>query len=368
MYQRLSYSTQQTFFQKVRSMDYILLFAILSVGLISGFSMYSIDGGSFEYYTQNHLIRFSVFFILMLIISFVNANIYEIGTFPAEWKLSIRQPIADGVKALTVHPGFIGFTKGLRAFVYLNLLHPLDVFLTHIPWWFTMGIFIAIGYFTVGLRFAFITSLLLLFIGACGIWTQSMITLSSVLVSVFLCFALGVPLGIIASYNERFRNIQNVVLDAMQTLPYFCYLIPVLMFFGGGTVSAVLATVIYSIPPIIRLTTLGLSQVSGTYSEVSRSFGGTLIQTLNKVKFPLAVPSLVIGFNQTVIMAFAMQIVTPLIGGKGLGLEVFNGLARSDTGRGLAAGIGIVLLAIIIDRISLAWTKKQRVALGLAKN
>ena len=306
--------------------------------------------------------------IVLFIISFVNSNIYEIGTFPSEWKLSIRQPIADGVKALTVHPGFIGFTKGLRAFVYLNLLHPLDVFLTHIPWWFTMGIFIAIGYFTVGLRFAFITSLLLLFIGACGIWTQSMITLSSVLVSVFLCFALGVPLGIIASYNERFRNIQNVVLDAMQTLPYFCYLIPVLMFFGGGIVSAVLATVIYSIPPIIRLTSLGLTQVSGSYSEVSRSFGGTLLQTLNKVKFPLAVPSLVIGFNQTVIMAFAMQIVTPLIGGKGLGLEVFNGLARSDTGRGLAAGIGIVLLAIIIDRISLAWTKKQRIALGLEKN
>ena len=306
--------------------------------------------------------------IVLFLISFVNSSIYEIGTFPSDWKLSIRQPIADGVRALTVHPGFIGFTKGLRAFVYLNLLHPLDVFLTHIPWWFTMGIFISIGYFTVGLRFAFITAILLLFIGACGIWSQSMITLSSVLVSVFLCFALGVPLGIIASYSERFRNIQNIVLDAMQTLPYFCYLIPVLMFFGGGIVSAVLATVIYSIPPIIRLTSLGLTQVSGTYSEVSRSFGGTLLQTLNKVKFPLAVPSLVIGFNQTVIMAFAMQIVTPLIGGKGLGLEVFNGLARSDTGRGLAAGIGIVLLAIIIDRISLAWTKKQRIALGLEKN
>ena len=306
--------------------------------------------------------------IVLFLISFVNSSIYEIGTFPSDWKLSIRQPIADGVRALTVHPGFIGFTKGLRAFVYLNLLNPLNVFLTHIPWWFTMGIFISIGYFTVGLRFAFITAILLLFIGACGIWSQSMITLSSVLVSVFLCFALGVPLGIIASYSERFRNIQNIVLDAMQTLPYFCYLIPVLMFFGGGIVSAVLATVIYSIPPIIRLTSLGLTQVSGTYSEVSRSFGGTLLQTLNKVKFPLAVPSLVIGFNQTVIMAFAMQIVTPLIGGKGLGLEVFNGLARSDTGRGLAAGIGIVLLAIIIDRISLAWTKKQRIALGLEKN
>ena len=306
-------------------------------------------------------------FIIFFIITFIDSSIHEIGSFPKEWKLSIRQPIANTVESLTVNPGFIAFTKGLRAFVYLKLLHPLDVFLTHIPWWYTMGVFTLIGYFTVGLRFAFTTALLLLFIGACGIWTHSMITLSSVLVSVALCFAVGVPLGIIASYNERFRNIQNIVLDAMQTLPYFCYLIPVLMFFGGGIVSAVLATVIYSIPPIIRLTSLGLTQVSVSYSEVSRSFGGTLLQTLGKVKFPLAVPSLVIGFNQTVILAFAMQIVTPLIGGKGLGLEVFNGLARSDTGRGLAAGIAIVLLAIIIDRITLAWTKKQRIALGLIK-
>ena len=307
-------------------------------------------------------------FVVFIIISLVDSYLISIGTFPEEWKLSIRQPIADGVKSLTINPGFIAFTKGLRAFVYLNLLRPLDTFLTHIPWWYTMSVFVAIGYFTVGLRFAIITALLLLFIGACGIWPQSMITLSSVLVSVVLCFAIGVPLGIIASYNQRFKEVLNVVLDAMQTLPYFCYLIPVLMFFGGGIVSAVLATVIYSIPPIIRLTALGLTQVSGTYSEVSRSFGGTLLQTLQKIKFPLAVPSLVIGFNQTVVMAFAMQIVTPLIGGKGLGLEVFNGLARSDTGRGLAAGIGIVLLAIIIDRITLAWTKKQRQALGLEAN
>ncbi len=305
--------------------------------------------------------------IALFIISFIDSNLYEIGTFPKEWKLSIRQPISNAVESLTVDPGFIAFSKGLRGFVYLNLLRPLDIFLTHTPWWYTLAVFASIGYFTVGLRFAIITIILLLFIGACGIWPQSMITLSSVLVSVLLCFIIGVPLGIIASYSERFKNIQDVVLDAMQTLPYFCYLIPVLMFFGGGIVSAVLATVIYSIPPIIRLTALGLTQVSGTYSEVSRSFGGSLLQTLNKVKFPLAIPSLVIGFNQTVIMAFAMQIVTPLIGGKGLGLEVFNGLARSDTGRGLAAGVGIVLLAIIIDRISLAWTKKQRIALGLAK-
>jgi len=224
---------------------------------------------------------------------------------------------------------------------------------------------VLISWKSVGIRFAIITAILLAFIGACNIWTEAMITLSSVLISVLLCFVIGVPIGILASYSKRFQNINEVILDAMQTLPYFCYLVPVLMFFGGGAFSALLATIIYSIPPIIRLTVLGLSQVSSTYSEVSKSFGGTTIQTLNKIKFPLAVPSLVMGFNQTVMMAFAMQIVTPLIGGKGLGLEVFNGLARSDTGRALAAGIGICLLAMIIDRISLAWTKKQRDALGL---
>ena len=348
-------------------MKYICVFitnliAYLFKSLISIFNKVSADDIG-EFISKRYYIipSFMIFFVIIVI----DAYFFKIGSFPEEWRLSIRQPITNAVESLTVNPGFIGFTKSLRAFVYLNLLRPLDVFLTHIPWWYTMAVFVALGYITVGIRFAIITALLLLFIGACGIWSQSMITLSSVLVSVALCFVIGVPLGIIASYNERFRNIQNVVLDAMQTLPYFCYLIPVLMFFGGGIVSAVLATVIYSIPPIIRLTSLGLTQVSGTYSEVSRSFGGTLIQTLGKVKFPLAVPSLVIGFNQTVIMAFAMQIVTPLIGGKGLGLEVFNGLARSDTGRGLAAGIGIVLLAIIIDRITLAWTKKQRQALGL---
>ena len=307
---------------------------------------------------------FSSLLIFVLIYIF-DAYFFAVGTFPETWTIEIQKPIENAVKAMTLDPGFISFAKGLKYFIYLYLLKPLNLFLTQIPWWYTMTVFIIIGYVTVGLRFATITAILLAFIGATGMWMHSMITLSSVLVSVLICFVIGVPLGVLASYNKWYRDIQNVVLDAMQTLPYFCYLIPVLMFFGGNIVSAVIATVIYSVPPIIRLTALGLSQVSSGYSEVSKSFGGTGIQTLNKVKFPLAVPSLVMGFNQTVIMAFAMQIVTPLIGGKGLGLQVFNALQRSDTGRGLSAGLAIVLLAIIIDRITHAWTKKQRQALGL---
>ena len=304
--------------------------------------------------------------ILILIgISFYDPYIVAIGSFPEAWNFSIEEEIAAGVKSLTVNPTFISITKAIRSTVVIYLLKPLDVYLTFLPYWYTMTALIIISWISVGLRFAIISTLLLLFIGACNIWTEAMITLSSVLISVLLCFIIGVPIGILASYSKRFQSVNEVILDAMQTLPYFCYLIPVLMFFGGGAFSALLATIIYSIPPIIRLTVLGLSQVSSTYSEVSTSFGGTTIQTLNKIKFPLAIPSLVMGFNQTVMMAFAMQIVTPLIGGKGLGLEVFNGLARSDTGRSLAAGIGICLLAMIIDRISLAWTKKQREALGL---
>jgi len=310
------------------------------------------------------------YFFISGIFILVGINLYDshvmaIGTFPESWNLSIRDEIASGVKALTVNPTFISITKAIRSSVVIYLLRPLDMYLTYLPYWFTIGTLVLISWASVGFRFAITTVVLLIFIGACGIWTEAMITLSSVLISVLLCFVIGVPIGIIASYNPRFKAINEVVLDAMQTLPYFCYLIPVLMFFGGGAFSALLATIIYSIPPIIRLTVLGLSQVSVTYSEVSTSFGGSLMQTLRKVKFPLAIPSLVMGFNQTVMMAFAMQIVTPLIGGKGLGLEVFNGLARSDTGRSLAAGIGICLLAMIIDRISLAWTKKQRDALGI---
>jgi glycine betaine/proline transport system permease protein len=341
---------------------FVGVFAYLTNKIIS---LMNVDyGESISRFINNHFYFFSGITILYLI-SFYDSVGPGIGQFPETWTLSIRDPIESGVKWLTINPTFIAFTKGLRAYVTIYLMRPLDMYLTFMPWWYVMSAFIIISWVSVGIRFAIVSALLLLFIAACNIWSQAMITLSSVMISVFFCFIIGVPIGILASYSKRFQKINEVILDAMQTLPYFCYLIPVLMFFGGGVVSALIATIIYSIPPIIRLTVLGLSQVSVTYSEVSKSFGGTTMQTLRKIKFPLAVPSLVMGFNQTVMMAFAMQIVTPLIGGKGLGKEVFAGLARSDTGRALAAGIGICLLAIIIDRISLAYTKKQRDALGL---
>ena len=349
---------------------FVLIFSSIFSAIASFLNIFiSIFSKEFAESISKFILSHYFFFTGILILyglSVYDSTIASIGAFPESWHVSLREPISNGVNSLTVNPTFISITKGIKAFVVIYLLKPLDLYLTYLPWWYTTLALVILSWISVGVRFAIITALLLFFIGACNIWTEAMITLSSVLISVLLCFVIGVPIGVLASYSKRFQNINEVVLDAMQTLPYFCYLIPVLMFFGGGAFAALIATIVYSIPPIIRLTVLGLSQVSSTYSEVSKSFGGSTLQTLNKIKFPLATPSLVMGFNQTVMMAFAMQIVTPLIGGKGLGREVFNGLARSDTGRALAAGIAICLLAMILDRISLAWTKKQRDALGLS--
>jgi glycine betaine/proline transport system permease protein len=311
-----------------------------------------------------------VFFFssLIILISVYICDIYilEIGEFPKDLRLSIRSPIDAGVDWLATNSSVVAFTKSVRIIIYFYLLNPLDYYFSHLPWWFLMAALMLISYAAVGVRFAIICGILLTFIGFCNIWQESMITLSSVIVSVIICFIIGVPLGIFAAYNKRFERFQAPILDAMQTLPAFCYLVPIIMVFGANKTSVILATVIYSIVPMIRLTILGLTQIPESYTEVSKSFGGTTFQTLIKIKYPMAIPNLVMGFNQTVMMAFAMQIVTPLIGGKGLGREVYQALAKSDTGKGLAAGMAICLLAIIIDRISMAVTKKQRDALGLS--
>ncbi|MFT5113992.1 MAG: glycine betaine/proline transport system permease protein [Parasphingorhabdus sp.] len=321
-------------------------------------------GNSIAAFMRRHVF-FMASLVILIILWLYDAMGPGIGEFPDSMRFSLREPVDNAVAWLTINPAFIAFTKGLRAFVYFYLLHPLDLYLTHLPWYIVVGVCGLVGWLSVGRNFAVTCVLLLLFIGATDLWQEAMLTLSSVLVSVFVCCAIGLPIGIAAAYSKRFDAILKPVMDAMQTLPSFVYLIPVLMFFGGNVVSAVIATVIYALPPVIRLTTLGISQIPVTYNEVSSSFGGTPAQTLCKVKLPMALPSIMLGLNQSVMMALAMQVVTPLIGGGGLGREVFNALNISNTGLGLASGTGIVLLAIILDRLSQAWTQNQRKALGL---
>jgi len=303
--------------------------------------------------------------VILLSIWLFDAYVVSIGSFPEALQFSIREPVDNAVDWLVINSVFISFTKGLRGIVYLYLLHPLDIYLTYIPWYFVIAMFGVVGWVSIGFRFALTTVALLFFIGACGLWLSAMLTLSSVMVSILLCIVIGLPIGIASANSPKLDMILKPILDTMQTMPSFVYLIPVLMFFGGNIVSAVIATVIYALPPVIRMTTLGITQIPESYIEVSQMFGSTRLQRLLKVQLPMALPSIMMGINQGVMMGLAMQVITPMIGGGGLGRDVFYSLSLSNTGAGLAAGTGIVMLAIILDRLSQAWSKKQRQALGI---
>ncbi|OKL44867.1 ABC transporter permease [Pseudovibrio exalbescens] len=189
-------------------------------------------------------------------------------------------------------------------------------------------------------------------VGALGLWEQAMQTIAIMLVSVVLSVIIGIPLGVLASRSERFRAGLNPILDLMQTIPSFVYLIPAAMLFGLGKVPAILATVIYSAPPLIRLTDLGIRMVDTEVVEASRAFGATRWQVLRGVQIPLALPSIMQGVNQTMMMALAMVVIASMIGARGVGETVLLGLQRNDSGQGLIGGMAIVILAILFDRIT----------------
>ncbi len=303
--------------------------------------------------------------IILTLVFLFGGDIKWMNSFPRFLELSIRDPIDFAINWLTVNPSFIGVTKFIRSAVFLYLLDPLDSFLSGLPWWYLMITIGLIVWVSVNIRFAVITVLFLLFLGAAGLWEVSMFTLAGTAVSVAICLLIGVPLGILAAYSRVVDTILRPILDAMQTMPAFVYLIPALFFFGGNKTTAIIATVIYAIPPVIRLTTLGLKELPVEVNEVSNSFGSSTLQTLFKIKLPMASPSIMLGLNQAVVFALAMQAITPLVGGLGLGKEVFDAMNRANMGQGLAAGIGIVLLTIMLDRLTQGWTRKQREALGL---
>lgn len=189
-------------------------------------------------------------------------------------------------------------------------------------------------------------------IGNLGLWEAAMQTLAILLVSLLISVIIGLPLGVLSANSRRFRAVLSPILDLMQTIPSFVYLIPAAMLFGLGKVPAVLATVIYAAPPLIRLTELGIRHVDGEIVEAARSFGATKAQILRGVQIPLALPSIMAGLNQTMMMALAMVVIASMIGARGVGETVLLGLQRNDAGQGLLGGIVIVILAIVLDRIT----------------
>ena len=191
-----------------------------------------------------------------------------------------------------------------------------------------------------------------------NVWKPTMSTLSLVLAATALAVSLGVPLGILAAIYPLLRRVIMPVLDVMQTMPAFVYLIPAIPFFGMGKVAAVVATVVFSVPPAIRLTCLGIRQVPAPLVECAEAFGSTRLQRLFKLELPLAAPTIVAGVNQTVMLALSMAVIAAMIGAGGLGGEVWTAIQRLQTGKGFVAGLGIVIVAITLDRLFQAAGRK----------
>lgn len=233
--------------------------------------------------------------------------------------------------------------------------------LSGLPFWVVILAIVAAAYRFAGRGVALFAAIGLLLVSSLGLWDRAMTTLALVITATIVSILIGIPLGIGAARSQVLNNVLRPMLDIMQTMPSFVYLIPALMFFGIGRVPGVIATVVFSMPPAIRLTNLGIRQVPEHLVDASRSFGATPTQTLFGVQLPLALPTIMAGINQTIMLSLSMVVIAAMIGAGGLGGVVLTAIQRVQIGTGFEGGIAIVVFAIILDRItqSLARDKKN---------
>ncbi|MAA72770.1 MAG: glycine/betaine ABC transporter permease [Bermanella sp.] len=232
------------------------------------------------------------------------------------------------------------------------LLNSIEAFLLWVPAPFIIVALALLAWKLSTRNIAIGTFLGLLFIGLIGAWDDAMTTLSLVITSLFFCVAIGLPMGIWLSRSDKAVSIVRPILDAMQTTPAFVYLIPIVMLFSPGKVAGVIVTIIFAVPPMIRLTNLGIRQVPADLIEAAKAFGTNPKQLLFKVQLPLALPTIMAGVNQTLMLALSMVVIASMIAVPGLGLMVLQGIGRNDIGIAAVGGLGIVVLAIILDRIT----------------
>lgn len=239
-----------------------------------------------------------------------------------------------------------------------QVLNGLDALLQATPFVVFALLVTLLAWRVAGRGVAIFTIVSFIVLDAVGVWSETMTTLSMILTAVVFCTVIGVPLGIAAAASDRFASGIRPVLDIMQTIPPFVYLVPIVMLFGVGLVPGVIATIIFALPPIVRLTNLGIRQVQGELVEAGFAFGSTPRQVLWEIQIPLALRTIMAGLNQTLMLALSMAVIAALIGAGGLGLTVYTGLGRLDVGQAFLGGLGIVLLAIVLDRITQAFGKQ----------
>jgi glycine betaine/proline transport system permease protein len=289
-------------------------------------------------------------------------NFDWITQFPDTFKLNINDSIDQFVSNL--NRNFEGFFDVIKNIV-LSFLNAIGFVVNLIPWWLFVIIIFVLGWkSSKKIHKGIIYAAFLLLIGILGLWELMYLTLIIVIASVLISLLFGLPIGILVSSNKKAFAIVRPVLDAMQTMPSFVYLIPAVMFFGLGKVPAVIATIIYAIPPVIRLTSHAINQVDKEMVEAGQSFGSTRLQLLTKIKLPQALSTIMTGVNQTMMMAVSMVVTCSMIGASGLGEEVLIGINRLEIGRGFTAGISIVIIAVIMDRLTQGWFNKENLAKG----
>lgn len=274
-----------------------------------------------------------------------------------QWNFSPGSYLAPGVDWLNTH---LHFLFAMISLGIESILNGFEDLLLALPAVGLIALVALLAKLTTSFRIAVLSTLLLGFCLLVGLWTATMQTIALVLLAVVTSILVAFPLGIVAAHNRRVESALRPILDIMQTVPPWVYLIPAVMIFSLGPVPAVMATIIYGIPPLLRLTTLAFQQVPKDQLELGAAIGASPRDVMWKIELPAALPTVLIGLNQCILLSLAMAVLAGLVGAGGLGAEVTRGLTRMEMGLGLRAGLAIVAVAILLDRLSKGALRRAR--------
>ena len=307
--------------------------------------------------------RTLIFLVIVVLTWSLSVYFPMLKTYPESWQITTGTFWNDVVRYINVN--YFDALENVKNFLLLNIMIPFKRFLLSLPWVAVVATVTLAGWQLAGRRLAALTGCLAGFIVLVGLWEKAMVTVYLCGLSVVIACLIGIPVGILAARRERAHKIVSGIIDTLQTLPSFVYLMPVVMLFRVGDFAAMLAVIAYAITPVIRYTAHGIRQVPTDLIEATRQVGCTRNQILRKVQLPLALPHMVLGINQTIMMALSMLVITALVGTRELGQEVYIALTKADTGRGIIAGVCVAFIAIISDRMFNAWALRRKQELGL---
>jgi glycine betaine/proline transport system permease protein len=302
--------------------------------------------------------------LVLSVTTLIGAFYSPFAAVPQGWFLSTGRFWDNAIDWVNVH--FFPYIDAVRSLMFFYILKPTKDLVVNVPW---LGAVIAAaiaGYRLGHARLAILSAVQVFFIAAVGLWPQAMVSVYLVGVSVFLACLIGIPIGIACAWNDRLNAVVKVVIDTLQTLPSFVYLIPVIMLFSVGEFSAIVAVVLYAVVPAIRYTAHGIRSIRRDLIEAPVMMGSSPMQIVSRVQIPLALPEIMLGVNQTLMMALSMLVITALVGTRDLGQETLVALSKVDAGRGLIAGVCVVLIAMTSSRMITAWADRYKRRKGLA--